>query len=759
MANGKPNTARRRELRRNSPRSTSEWAQVARRKDVLWAVFYALLFTGIGGGLALQYTTDRDYQVGQYMERPVVTRVGFSAVDEERTKERKREAAEDEPAVYVANRQYLESLIDRFTGLIGLADYTTLAEVPPESVEQLQLDQQALDQLKKYYNTEGQPIEQWEIDARRFLQGLFELAILDPAEYKHVGIDPIVIMHPDPHNGGEERLFRYPNRVYSTDETDDLKELIEREALKFPRPLQRSVLSLVMSDLNPTYLFDAELTRQQRDRVYQDTPPAVLTYDANRVLIPAGDTLTPFQVELLKQERLTYDVRLGHVHAWLVRAGVFGSILLIMVGLWVYIFTYNHKVARNPMRGFALTMLLMGCLAGAVFATQAWPSFMLFTVTFPTLLAAIILAIVYDQRFALAVGAIQSLVVMASMNLSIGIELVVLAGLGIAVSQLKEVRSSSKLVLVGLWTGLAMGVTTLVVGVGSRPLDLPGELVRIGWDAIGAVASGLLVGIIVQGVLPFIERLFRVTTAMRLKELNDASHPLLQRLAQEAPGTYQHSLRIADMAEAAADAINGNGLLCRVGAMYHDIGKINKPMYFIENQGGGPNRHNKLSPAMSLLIIVGHVKDGMEMAREYGLPTVLKHFIESHHGTTLVEYFYHAAKRKTEAEDKPGPSEFEFRYPGPKPQTKEAAIMLLCDGMEAAARTLPDPTPVRLEQLVHNIAIKRLMDGQLDESAMTLAELHRVEQAITKTLCAIYHARIQYPAEKPEPGAVQPQTA
>ena len=186
--------------------------------------------------------------------------------------------------------------------------------------------------------------------------------------------------------------------------------------------------------------------------------------------------------------------------------------------------------------------------------------------------------------------------------------------------------------------------------------------------------------------------------------------------------------------------------------MYHDVGKINKPQYFIENQGGGRNKHDKLSPALSLLIIVGHVKDGIEMAREYNLPTPIRHFIESHHGTTLVEYFYHAAKKQKAAEDKPAPSEFEFRYPGPKPQTREAAIMLLCDGIEAAARAMDEPTAVRLEQLVHGIASKRLMDGQFDECNMTLRDLSRVEAAITKTLCAVYHTRVKYPdGKKPEP--------
>jgi putative nucleotidyltransferase with HDIG domain len=258
----------------------------------------------------------------------------------------------------------------------------------------------------------------------------------------------------------------------------------------------------------------------------------------------------------------------------------------------------------------------------------------------------------------------------------------------------------------------------------------------------------LATGLLVQGALPAIERLFRVTTSMTLKELNDGTLPLLRRLAQEAPGTYQHSLRIADMAEAAAEAIGANSLLCKVGAMYHDIGKINKPQYFIENQAGGPSRHQGLSPAMSLMIIVGHVKDGVELAREYRLPPQLRQFIETHHGTTLVEYFYHAAKQQRVDAAEPAPSEFEFRYPGPKPQSKEAAILMLCDAIESASRAMPEPTAARLEALVRTMSQKRLNDGQFDECSITLQDLHRIEVSITKTLIAMYHGRIAYPKDE-----------
>jgi hypothetical protein len=216
----------------------------------------------------------------------------------------------------------------------------------------------------------------------------------------------------------------------------------------------------------------------------------------------------------------------------------------------------------------------------------------------------------------------------------------------------------------------------------------------------------------------------------------------------EAPGTYSHSLLIGSIAEAAAEAIGRNGLLCRVGAYYHDIGKINKPGYFVENQLGSISWHKELSPAMSQLIISGHVKDGVELAREYGLPSVLWQFIETHHGVTLVEYFYNEAMKQhgqKDSPDTPPPSEGAFRYPGPRPRTKEAAIVMLADSVESAARSLSEATPTKIEAVVHNMAMKRLQDGQFDECDLSLREISQIEASMCKTLTAHYHGRIAYP--------------
>jgi putative nucleotidyltransferase with HDIG domain len=286
-----------------------------------------------------------------------------------------------------------------------------------------------------------------------------------------------------------------------------------------------------------------------------------------------------------------------------------------------------------------------------------------------------------------------------------------------------------------------MIVTTVMAGL--VQFDPPRYIML---NSLYAGAAGLAVGFIVLGILPFIEKAFRITTSMTLLELADASHPLLRRLSLEAPGTYNHSLQVATLSEEAAEAIGANALLCRVASYYHDVGKINKPEYFVENQVDGMNRHLNLDPNLSFLIILGHVKDGIELAREYNLPTSIFTFIQQHHGTTLVEYFYHRACTQHEHADGPAVSDVQYRYPGPKPKSKEIAVVMLADAVESATRAMAEPTASRIESLVHDLAMKRLMDGQFDECDLTMRDIERIERSLVKTLLGIYHGRIAYPS-------------
>jgi len=275
---------------------------------------------------------------------------------------------------------------------------------------------------------------------------------------------------------------------------------------------------------------------------------------------------------------------------------------------------------------------------------------------------------------------------------------------------------------------------------------LQGRLIH--WETpallLSAFGGGILAGIIVTGFSPLIERIFGYTTEMKLLEWANMDQPLLRELMVQAPGTYHHSIIVGNMVEAAAEAIGANTLLARVGAYYHDIGKLRKPLYFVENQMGGENKHEKLAPSMSALILIAHVKDGVELARQYKLDAPIIDIIREHHGTGLISFFYQKCL-DLKGGDASQVSMDDFRYPGPKPQTREAGLVLLADGIEAASRTLVDPTPARIQGLVVKIIQNAFVDGQLDECELTLKDLALISASFTKILTGIFHHRIEYP--------------
>jgi putative nucleotidyltransferase with HDIG domain len=430
-------------------------------------------------------------------------------------------------------------------------------------------------------------------------------------------------------------------------------------------------------------------------------------------------------------------------------------VLLISVGVALYIYHYQKRIIRNHARAAALTglfVLLLAVTKLGIFLTNqtSWA-------TGTAIAAAIILTIAYDQRFAIGMSMFYCIFAAFAATprdlfgvyqlTNINLFLTMSAGVISCCFSLREIRTRMKLLKVSTLASVIVFMTALALGFLDKRAKTSEVFLNAGYHALAT----FLVGLFIQSLLPVIEKIFRIATSMTLLDYSDANQPLLKRLAMEAPGTFSHSLLVGSIAEAAAEAIGRNGLLCRVGAYYHDIGKINKPGYFVENEMGSMSRHKELSPAMSQLVIVSHVKDGIEMAKEYGLPTVLRQFIETHHGTTLVEYFYSEAKKKQNEKQSP-PSESEFRYAGPKPRTKEAAIVMLTDAVEGAARSLAEVTPTRIESVVHNMAMKRLQDGQFDECDLSLLELSQIEASISKTLAAHYHGRIAYP-KRPDTAA------
>lgn len=335
----------------------------------------------------------------------------------------------------------------------------------------------------------------------------------------------------------------------------------------------------------------------------------------------------------------------------------------------------------------------------------------------------------------------------------------------IAVFVTIEVRRRSRLVRAGIFVGLSTWILALIFG-------LIGPIIWeaitgthwniIGWQSVMAVGSGILTAFVISGSLPLFESAFRITTNISWLELADLNHPLLKRLVIEAPGTYHHSLVVANLAEAAAESVGANAAMCRVCSYFHDIGKLVKPDYFTENMRRDRNPHDELAPTMSALIIIAHVKEGVDLALKYNLNQEIIDAIQQHHGTSLVFYFYKRALQQQEdaraggkimnirEEDIPEVREESFRYSGPRPQTKEIAILSLADSIESASRSIEKITPQKVDQLVTDIIEKRLLDGQLKECNLTMTELELIGESFKRTLQSMMHGRVAYPDERTE---------
>lgn len=292
--------------------------------------------------------------------------------------------------------------------------------------------------------------------------------------------------------------------------------------------------------------------------------------------------------------------------------------------------------------------------------------------------------------------------------------------------------------------GMYIALLTIIASISILFIREEFSLSTAYFSVIFSFINGFSVSALCFLLLPLVEKFFNITTPLSLIELLDIEHPLMKQLSVEAPGTYHHSMIVGTLAESAAEVVGVNPLLAKVASYYHDIGKIRMPDYFVENQTGSISKHDKLNPHLSSMIIISHVKDGVELANQYNLPETIKDVIQQHHGSTLVTYFYQKALKESETP----PEEHEYRYPGPKPQTKLAGLIMLADAVEASARTLEDPTPSRISSLVDRIIKNIFLDGQLDECEITLKDLSKIKEKFEYILTGIFHRRIPYPERR-----------
>ncbi|MBN1393829.1 MAG: HDIG domain-containing protein, partial [Pirellulales bacterium] len=482
--------------------------------------------------------------------------------------------------------------------------------------------------------------------------------------------------------------------------------------------------------LKPTLRRDDRLTKENMAEAEAEVPGVLIRYSVGQTLAKGGQALNKDQIELLGLEYwAALQLRHAkHVGKMIVRSvAVTGLIFAALVLCGIYM-RYRQ---RGPLVGLTRLLVLLSLAVAAVALARWLSDDPLRGEIAPVLLFGMTMAVVYRRALALLLSSVVALAVVLAVGQGLQELFLLMGALAAAILNLEHIRTSTKLIYVGMFAGAVACLLQLGMGIiDNQPvtLSLLKHSFYTGLWALGA-------SFFMFGLLRFVERLFGVLTDLSLLQLGDVAHPLLQELVRRAPSTYNHSVTVGSIAEAAAESIHARGLLVRVGAYFHDIGKMLKPDYFVENQEPDQSRHEKLAPAMSTLVIFAHIKDGADLARQHRLPQPIIDLIVQHHGTTRVEYFYDRATERQQSDPNGGEvDESTYRYPGPKPQTKEAAVLMLADAVESASRTLVDPAPARIEGLVRDISEQRLRDGQFDESGLTLRELRTIEKSLAMSL-------------------------
>jgi len=478
--------------------------------------------------------------------------------------------------------------------------------------------------------------------------------------------------------------------------------------------------------LQPNLVMDQSATQGLRRRAMDAVEPVRGRVLREEIIVRRGEVVTQAHLQKLAAVGLVSEP-----FSWLRLAGMALLSLLLLLVTGAYLSQYQPEVWRqnNFLLVWSLAVVLTAALA-RIMVSRFNPYLL------PSAAGIMVIAVLLRPRVALYTTAVLSLLVAVIAGGDIRLGLVTFIGSTVGVYAIKRMHHRTDLIVAGLRVGAANALTVTAIGL----IDQLPVYPLILQDMAYGLASGIAVGVIAIGALPYLEHLFGLVTPIKLLELSSPSHPLLRRLQIEAPGTYHHSIVVANLAEAAAEAIGGDSLLVRVGAYYHDIGKIRRPVFFVENQIGVENPHEKMAPSLSALTVLAHVRDGIEYAREQRLPEAIVRFIPEHHGTSLITYFYHQAMERGDSVD-----EEVFRYEGPRPQSRETAILMLADGVEGAVRAMPRPTPDRIEQVVRRMIRERLEDGQLDECDLTFRDLDVIAQTFTRLLASMFHPRVEYP--------------
>lgn len=499
--------------------------------------------------------------------------------------------------------------------------------------------------------------------------------------------------------------------------------------------IRESMIALAQYAIIPNYVYDVQATEEKRQQVLEELTPVVIR--TGQVLAKEGQKIDRETYRVIELVGLLNEEKDPFLSLGL-------ALFVILLTTFIYVFLKESAQNKNDNTNkliFVIIFLLMIVIMKVISLLEPlYPGIVYIT---PVAMATMLIKMLVNDRIAvitsIALGFCGSILfnndIINTFNYTIGCYFFFSGLAGAFLVNKKNHRS--KILTIGLLVS-AVNIFVLLTLVLLTNSQLP--LLTLGLYTFFAFLSGFSSSVLMLGLLPFFEAGFGIVSTIKLIELSNPNHPLLRKILTEAPGTYHHSIMVANLSEAACEAIGADGLLARVGSYYHDIGKTKRPHFFIENQMNMENPHNKIAPQLSKTIITSHPYDGAEMLRKYKLPQEIIDIAEQHHGTTLLKYFYYKAK-----ESDPNVLEESFRYPGPKPQTKEIAIISIADSVEAAVRSMKNPNPVKIEALVRDIISDRIQDGQFDECDITMKELDLAAKSMCETLKGIFHNRIEYP--------------
>ncbi len=596
------------------------------------------------------------------------------------------------------------------------------------------------------------------------LQSLFQRGIQDPNEWEDEnnnerGITPIHLNRSQDVLRNEETntLKKAEGTLYI--EISDIVRTIKRSP-----SLSDALNRMFKESITPNIRFDAEQTRRKQKEAEERVPPLMDNIRRGDIIVDTGTgtTLSDLEMERLLAYRNQLKDRqedMGLLNPRF-REQIILTLVILAATLFFFRTTRNDILRSNRKVASSILVLLLQLglvrlilqMVDSTAAQHPYASHVL-PYLLPFALAPIMTVVLLGIGPALFVSIFLSTFIALMFNGSLLIFILSLFASTVGIYFARSIRKRSKLVKAGFFSGIAAATCALTLG-----LSMETPLPIISLQVLTSLSVGFITGTLLAGILPVIENLFRYTTDITLLELTDYNHPLLRELQLRAPGSYHHSLMLANLTENAAAAIGANPLLARVCSYYHDVGKMVKPEYFIENQVDGINPHLEKNPSMSALVIKAHVKEGVALARQHRLPQVIIDVIQQHHGTSLIQYFYSRAKdqERQKTRDPFGVidvseiSESTYRYDGPRPRFKESAIIFLGDALEAASRTLRKASIQNIDELIDKLFDERIRDGQLDEAPLTFADISKIKKSFSFTLVNALHARIEYPSEKKE---------